>query len=632
MNPIRNRLLILALIASTTTSFAIEGLKLTIRCPDVVLSWPSTNDETYVVQYRPTLDTNSTWTTLTNFLPAKIGTNITTFVDSNRVDCPPGQVFGMLAIEGDGNSVEETETASLSVEQRAEIKKQREEDRLSALYKQCKLEGREPYDWELKNEPPPPPSTDDLRAKLLKATINRIAALSDGTDGAITDGPQPEGDSGGGGLTPTTGFYRVVRNGVHLSGVTNGQTVSGIVTLPIEVGFPYSPDAVIAAMLDPIDELQPNGVRTVDADEIQGIPTLVWDTAQVTNGNYVLRPAVVLAGNSVLTGSTVTVTVSNQIQIPDWPDTFGSGLPIRAIIASNNAPYQITIQNDQGTVVRTLTGIATGTVIDDFWDGLDQLGNDATDSQFVDVTISYNPSSKRRVRKELSNANLSGAWLVANQNLYPSGAVFNNNLNQIQIYAAGNGGTVSGSRFVIHTGNADWISFLLYLSHQSYGCRNLYYFGHGTPSSMGYGDNDRANGTKASQIAGLLGNNNLSGTNDYSTNHIFRFAFLDGCTTGAPNGTLPQAFGIQPVVRTTTAFAALGIQPRAFVGWKKNVYTTIFDTAHSTFVLNFFTEWIDNDETVDSALFRAASGTVGQTSSSGYPAIQIWGDPALLKQ
>lgn len=51
------------LFAATTQVFAIEGLKLQIRCPDVVLSWPSTNDETYLVQYRETLSTNTPWET-----------------------------------------------------------------------------------------------------------------------------------------------------------------------------------------------------------------------------------------------------------------------------------------------------------------------------------------------------------------------------------------------------------------------------------------------------------------------------------------------------------------------------------------------------------------------------------------
>src|SRR5437763_14849100 len=91
------------LIASSIQTSAIEGLKLSIRCPDVWLTWPSVeNGETYIVQYRQTLDTNSSWLTLTNYMPPDSGTNLTTFVHSNQVSCPPGQTFGMSAAASAG--------------------------------------------------------------------------------------------------------------------------------------------------------------------------------------------------------------------------------------------------------------------------------------------------------------------------------------------------------------------------------------------------------------------------------------------------------------------------------------------------------------------------------------------------
>lgn len=77
---------------SAAHSIAIEGLKLSVHCPDVWLSWPSVEGETYIVQHRPDLSPNSVWTTLTNSLPAATGTNLTVFVHSNQVDCSVGQV------------------------------------------------------------------------------------------------------------------------------------------------------------------------------------------------------------------------------------------------------------------------------------------------------------------------------------------------------------------------------------------------------------------------------------------------------------------------------------------------------------------------------------------------------------
>ena len=66
-------LLTCILVVHASQGLAIEGLKLSIHCPDVWLSWPSVewNGETYIVQYRETLDTNSQWITLTNALPPR---------------------------------------------------------------------------------------------------------------------------------------------------------------------------------------------------------------------------------------------------------------------------------------------------------------------------------------------------------------------------------------------------------------------------------------------------------------------------------------------------------------------------------------------------------------------------------
>ena len=91
------------LFASTVHTFAIENLQLFLQCSNVVLYWPSTNDETYIVQYRPTLDPGDTWQTLTSSLPADVGTNLTFFVHSNVVlnpNCGGGGSYAMMSPGG----------------------------------------------------------------------------------------------------------------------------------------------------------------------------------------------------------------------------------------------------------------------------------------------------------------------------------------------------------------------------------------------------------------------------------------------------------------------------------------------------------------------------------------------------
>ena len=90
------------------------------------------------------------------------------------------------------------------------------------------------------------------------------------------------------------------------------------------------------------------------------------------------------------------------------------------------------------------------------------------------------------------------------------------------------------------------------------GTRDFYYFGHGSPKSLGGG------GLKATTVATLLGNNTVT-----TNSHPYRFVFLDGCL--AANGDFPQAFGIPKIENMVgTDFPdRRGIRQRAFMGWDK---------------------------------------------------------------
>jgi len=107
---------LIAAIAASESSFAVPDTKIAIRCPDVVLWWPSTNGQSFLIQGRPDLNPETTWTTLTNFYPAALNTNRTYFVHSNQVDCPSGQTFGMMSASGGGSSTDSTKESSLSSE------------------------------------------------------------------------------------------------------------------------------------------------------------------------------------------------------------------------------------------------------------------------------------------------------------------------------------------------------------------------------------------------------------------------------------------------------------------------------------------------------------------------------------
>jgi hypothetical protein len=76
------------LLATRINTFAIEGLHVSVQCSNVVLSWPSADGETYIVQYRQTLAPSDSWQTLIDNLPNTSGTNVTAYIHSNVVQNP----------------------------------------------------------------------------------------------------------------------------------------------------------------------------------------------------------------------------------------------------------------------------------------------------------------------------------------------------------------------------------------------------------------------------------------------------------------------------------------------------------------------------------------------------------------
>lgn len=608
------------ILATASPVSAIEGLKLQIRCPDVVLSWPSTNDETYLVQYRATLDTNSNWQTLTNYMPPATGTNVTTFVHTNQVDCPVGQVFGMTLLSGGGNATLSASAPILTVEERQQLKQAREEARLTALYEKCKLEGREPYDWELKNQPPLPLSPEEVRARILKARAIKAATLSDATlagpSGAGgVNGPQPA-DAG---LTPSTGFYRVVRNGIHFVGLTNGMVLSGIVEVPIEMSL-SSTDQITG-----ISFYAGESPLIGAAEKNGGSPPWVmeWDTSMVTNGTYAIHAGVNFAGDDSATNSPVTVTVSNLVSFPNYfTRIFGSQMWIYAELAIPQADYEIAMYADETNYIGSFYGSTSDGVISFIWDLTDGGSYTFTNETFrgefyitpaaASLPSGAGPAPADGPSPSQPAVNLWGkeySWPGIGKFVVAYSAVDNNSTTTYKaqlMVSGGAGGEYGGvtqtlgsyglGTYELSYGNEQGSAFLMgdgatktnLLSFLSdIGFRNFYYFGHGSPCSIGGGTPliptitaNELQRTLQNLVAGLRAANR----------HPYRLVFLDGCNTGS--GTLCEQFGIPAQALSTNFFNAAGVRSRAFLGFKK---TITFDPAQWTWrsimLGGFFADW-----------------------------------------
>ncbi|MGI8965809.1 MAG: hypothetical protein ACR2H1_06935, partial [Limisphaerales bacterium] len=89
--------------------FAIEGLKISLQSSNVVLSWPSMTNETFIVQFRSAFGTNTPWQMLTNNLPADPNTNVTVFYHSNQVSDAFSSSSGGPPSPSDSNAGKEKE-------------------------------------------------------------------------------------------------------------------------------------------------------------------------------------------------------------------------------------------------------------------------------------------------------------------------------------------------------------------------------------------------------------------------------------------------------------------------------------------------------------------------------------------
>lgn len=586
---------------------AIPDLRIAIQGSDVVLTWPSQMGAEYIVQYRPTLLPENSWATLASNHPASAG-QFTSFTHVGIFTCPPMAPGGG---SGGGGPPPVPGGAQSMTSDGGQI----------PLWDRWLYEGRDLYPWEAEQRPPYPWEAAYWQLAYGLDDGKRLTVASGADAGAASSLSDPS----------CVGFYRVVRRGVHLYGITNNVVVSGILQLPIEIGVDFiaEPMGVYFAPLNEGEEDRyPNGARGYDLDESNRTPVLEWDTHQATNGTYTLKLALYMAGSTVIIGDPVTVIVSNRIQMPRVPRVIVSGLPIYAIIDQPNAAYTITIRNQAGAVVRTLTGNAVNGIINRHWDGLDEDGNNAlVNGEHVEYEISYNPSYKNKAWVWYDDAFLNGEWLIAYQRLYSgvNQASMDNAMQQVSIYCEENGGLALAPYVRIEPGAGDWSSARTTLAQPN--TRNFYYWGHGGPDKLGFASNDQFNGIRARQLGSLLGN--VLVTNVYQVQHAFRFVFLDGCQTGTKASIWPETFGIEPYQDTLEYFAFTGGAPRAFCGWKKVINTAVFDTSRFTFAQNFFEFWINDRDNLQAALLRAMTGTIG---SGELADLQIWGYPILDAQ
>ena len=178
-------IIVVVLVVSTIHATAdVQGLNISVQCPNVVLSWPSRPGEMFTVQYRPTLSINTPWVPLTTLLPAAANTDTTSFIHADVIpECP------LPAAAPDGSSSSST---ALTPEQ---IAARREEvaRRTKAII--AELEAR-------------------LKAAMEKARADHERWVKEGRPlprSASITGETSSAESGSSQTATASGFYRVFK-------------------------------------------------------------------------------------------------------------------------------------------------------------------------------------------------------------------------------------------------------------------------------------------------------------------------------------------------------------------------------------------------------------------------------------
>jgi len=593
----------------TPQTFAIEGLQISVPATNAVLSWPSDPSETFIVQYRNTLNATDSWATLTNYLPADSSTNFTSFVDPNPVQY--GSITGGGTNSGGGGG-----------------------------------------------GIPLPDETN---------------SVSD-TNGMI--------------VTPGLGFYRVVRDGVHLWGITNGMVLHDELITPIEFSVDSTDQVVGITFYDtnnsPIigASAQPNGSGWL----------LVWNTTMSYNGDYNIYAELNFASDSSAISVPVSVTVSNVISFPNYfSQVFGDQMWIYAQTIPN-AGYEIDLYDENTNYLGSFNDYADADGTVSFtWDLTDGNGNTFDSTNFFGVFTVTNSSSSN-IRSALTAQSGSVAdfqtasparksfsakvaakgggihpndvnSIASSKQMWVKEGRWTPNNNWVVAYAPltdpstdpntsykeslmmlggpdGNDGgvigTLDGNDFhgTLSPGNVPQTSafeladtnsraqLLSYLASSTY--ENFYYFGHGNDSAIS-AYNSAATGITSQQIAFALGNVPLSFSGPpelinidppimvYPTInpsirrvalHPYRFVFLDGCETGT--GNFCEAFGIPAVTVNTNFFAAAGVEPRAFLGYTQEISFNTAQWDWRAFMIGgFLADWEGNNLDLQSCVGNA---------------------------
>lgn len=605
---------------------AVGDLQISLQGTNVVLSWASTNSDYYLVQYSTNLHSSHPWQTLTNWMPGSDGTN-TVFVHSGAFHVP--------TVSPDSLGYNDLLSAqTLNQEEVPLAMRANDPDSAAPVFLY--------------------PPGFDFSGFLLYDPVTQTWRSGNGFTRDNPPNPLNPGTN-----TPTSipfemKFYKVVQHGIQCLGITNGMTLSGVVTIPIEVGIEDGELTTIC--------VRENGVPVGESIKIKPFSSqlqIVLDTTTMSNGLHEISafaswiPTTGSGDGGDVESIPVTVDIFNPISFPNWMDRFGevtNRIVFSAQSAFTNIWYYIHIYDSNANYIGTLENYSSDGNIHQTWNliGPDPefysyfnepciysmieiipLMEEGLDIQFENKDVVFSSKEKQEIQlrenmhylgpikvtyKQTDNWTIDGMWVVANQQAWHDENDFLDIASDGFALAAETLGLVVfpiearpfGTSFRIPCKDASesnqinaWNKVFDALTNNAF--RNFFYLGHGGPNLIG---TNEFCGISAEDIRVAL--HNYAET--HLNRHTYRFVFLYGCET--TSGIWPQAFGIKNRENIDIMdYIDSGTRPSVFIGFSNKNSVAIGNDVlyvNSRFLQLFLENWIEDIYGVKEALDVAA--------------------------
>jgi len=417
---------------------------------------------------------------------------------------------------------------------------------------------------------------------------------------------------------------------VEISSPTNGGVASGMTTVQVSVTNIVDSLALIvdgnyySTITNPLTSFQlptmffSNGVHTIAVTALH--EDLSEDTTEITS-------------------TTVQVSFQNDITV-EWFDAFQTSLPIIANLSYAPADWTITITAEDGTPVKTLSGSASDGNINTNWDATDDSDNPVPYSALYFVTISASPQSGYAYAAAGSSSTefasyreepwYTEATLLVREKYIDGGldsTVGNvlNNINQYINEACSNSDVMFSAPLVMAQ-DGDWSVLLYYLTdYRPRTITQLYYYGHGLPTSIGFMETTPNAGLFQDQVSKALQNNYAPydvPARYYNT--PYKFVFLDACDTAY--SVWSEAFGIKAAANTD--YSVTGRKNRAFLGWQRWSFANW--QTYNAWSMDLWQSWTGdaNSKLIDAEAYANRRHWIPQLSGPtiyGYPQL-TWGE------